>query len=546
MEIEVRQLTKTFGALRANDAVSLRFPAGRVHGVLGENGAGKSTLMKLLSGYLRADGGAILLDGRTVRLASPADALREGVGMIHQDPLDVPAFTALENFYLGSPPATMPDTAAARRLLDKVSGDLGFAVPPDAPLAALTVGQRQQLELMRLLVCGARALILDEPTTGITAAQAAALFAAVRRLAAGGTTVLFVSHKLEEVAELCDTVSVLRAGRVVGEQMPMPQPQDRLLALMFGQTGEAGSRLQSPGPRSGAQPTVWQLKDIVARDGNLELRVPALTIPRGASYGLAGLEGSGQQILLRLLAGRLRPLGGSIALGSAMLAGATAETFRRGGVQYLPADRLEEGVVGALSLADHFALQASAPTRGHEATRPRGPEAPPEHGQRRPHMSQAQQPAAAARARGSVLGRLLVDHQAAREQAESAIAAYAIRGTPDTPLASLSGGNQQRAMLSLLPPHLAGLLMEQPTRGLDVASARSVWQKLLDRTAAGTALVFASADLDELLEYSDYILVFFGGRMSPPIPRSDLSYERLAEMIGGVGFDAELRPEARE
>jgi general nucleoside transport system ATP-binding protein len=334
MQVEVRDLTKTFGALRANDAISLRFGAGQIHGVLGENGAGKSTLMKLLSGYLRADSGSILLDGEPVLLRSPADALAAGVGMIHQDPLDVPAFTALENFFLGSLPATMPDMATARKLLTTIAGQFGFAVPPDAPLARLTVGQRQQLELMRLLAWGARVLILDEPTTGITAAQATALFEAVRRLADSGATVLFVSHKLDEVAALCHTVSVLRAGRVVGEQMAMPQPQGRLLQLMFGEgasqeeeknrrsasqeqeKGRTGEEEKAPLscspllPFSSSGSPVWRLRGIIAREDNLELHVPALDIPRGALIGLAGLEGSGQRVLLRLLSGRLKPLAG--------------------------------------------------------------------------------------------------------------------------------------------------------------------------------------------------------------------------------------------
>jgi simple sugar transport system ATP-binding protein len=507
MNVEVRDLTKSFGALRANDAISLRFGAGQIHGVLGENGAGKSTLMKLLSGFLRADGGSILLDGEPLLLRSPADALAAGIGMIHQDPLDVPAFTALENFFLGSLPATMPDMATARTLLVSLADRFGFGVPPDAPLARLTVGQRQQLELMRLLAWGARVLILDEPTTGITAAQATALFEAVRRLAHSGATVLFVSHKLDEVAALCDTVSVLRAGRVVGEQMAMPQSQSRLLELMFGQGAmqpdrSVGSQRPPPDVLPAAVP-VWRLRDVVAREDNLELHVPALDIARGAAIGLAGLEGSGQRVLLRLLSGRLRPLAGRVLVGDVDLTGERGEAFRRAGVEHLPADRLDDGVVGAFSLAEHFALQA-------------------------PYLPVAS---------GAKRGGILLDRRAARAAAERAIAAYAVRGTPDTPLVALSGGNQQRAMLALLPERITGLLLEQPTRGLDVASARSVWSKLLERRASGTALLFASADLDELLGYADHVLVFFAGRVSPPIPCAELSYARLAEMIGGVGFE---------
>ncbi|MCU0491185.1 MAG: ATP-binding cassette domain-containing protein [Chloroflexaceae bacterium] len=504
MEITVHNLTKTFGSLRANDGISLSFAAGQIHGVLGENGAGKSTLMKVLSGFLRRDGGETRLNGTPTALGSPDAALQSGIGMVHQDPLDVPAFTALENFYCASPRRALPNLAAARRALLNSAKHLGFPVAPDTPIASLTVGQRQQLEIMRLLACGAQVLILDEPTTGITAAQAAALFAALRQLASEGKTVLFVSHKLDEVAALCHTVSVLRAGRVMGAgQMAMPQPQERLLELMFGQnmgdTRSEISDLQQPisnlqSPNSNLQPPtpVWRLDNVTLREGILTLANLNLRLVAGRVVGLAGLEGSGQQLLLRLLSGRLRPAAGRLWLNGNDVTGAHAEVFRRAGVQFLPADRMAEGLVGSLSLTDHLVLQNG---RG-----------------------------------------LLLDRQAATTQARAAIADYNIKATPDTPLLALSGGNQQRAMLALLPERCTGLLLEQPTRGLDVASARSIWERLLARRASGTALVFATADLDEILEYSDEVLVFFGGRVSPPLPRDSLSQTRLAELIGGVGF----------
>jgi simple sugar transport system ATP-binding protein len=504
MNIAVHNLTKTFGELRANDKISLSFAGGQIHGVLGENGAGKSTLMKLLSGFLRPDAGEVLLDGRRARLDSPADALAAGIGMVHQDPLDVAAFSALENFSCGSPRQVMPNRAAARGLLNDLARRLGFSVTPDARVGELTVGQRQQLEIMRLLACGARALILDEPTTGITAAQKLALFAALKRLASAGNTVLFVSHKLDEVAELCNTVSVLRTGRVMQAQLPMPQPQTRLLGMMFGGQ-EAGFEVRgtvaggvpfapqalNPEPRA----PVWSLERLALREGPLSLQELTLDIPAGAVIGLAGLDGSGQQLLLRGLAGLLRPAAGRLLLNGRAVGGKPVARFLEAGVQYLPADRLGEGIIGPLSLADHFALQNHAPG-------------------------------------------VLLNRAGALAATEAAISAYAIKAAPASPLESLSGGNQQRAMLALLAPRCSGILLDQPTRGLDVASARAVWERLLARRAHGAALVFASADFDELLDYSDYVLVFFGGRVSPPIPRASLSSARLAELIGGVGFEA--------
>lgn len=506
MEIVVHNLSKAFGAVRANDDLSLRFAAGQIHGVLGENGAGKSTLMKLIAGFLRPDSGSIRFDGRAANLRGPGDALRAGVGMVHQDPLDMPAFTALENLLCAAPRGAIRSRAAGRQLLTDLAGRLGFTVEPDAPLTSLTVGQRQQLEIIRLLVCGARALILDEPTTGITAAQTRALFAALRRLAAAGNTVLFVSHKLEEVAELCDTVCVLRAGRLVGEQLPMPVPQRRLLELMFGAAAEVSAAAAEQCPaasaapgradtsrptRGGAREAVWRLEGVSARARSVGLHDLSLHIPAGRIVGLAGLDGSGQQILLRLLTGRMHPEAGRILVNGRELSGTGGRAYRAAGVEYLPADRLSEGMIGALSLTEHFAL---------------------------------------------LQGGALVDQRAAERAARVAIADYAIKATPVTPISALSGGNQQRALLALIPPDCRGIACEQPTRGLDVASAQAIWRRLLERRAVGCAIVFASADLDELIAYSDEVLVFFAGRVSAPLPRAELSVARLAELIGGVGF----------
>ncbi len=502
MHVQVRNVTKTFGNVRANDQISLDFAGGQIHGIVGENGAGKSTLMKVLSGFLRPDAGDILLDRELVRLDNPARALRAGIGMIHQDPLDIPAFTVLENFYCASPRAAMPNLRVARHKLLTLAQELGFPVNPDTPIARLTVGQRQQLEITRLLAWGARMLILDEPTTGITTTQKATLFAALRRLAAEhGTTILFVSHKLDEIADLCHTSSVLRAGRVMGEgQMQLPQSQEHLLSLMFGQE-HAARRSPAPGPSTPTPekpdrpvPT-WQLDAVTVHSGNLILRDLTITFPPGSAFGLSGLEGSGQQVLLRLLAGRLQPGDGHILLQGKDVTGAPPPVFRQAGVQYLPADRMADGLVGQLTLRDHIAL-----TRAHDG--------------------------------------VFINRREAHEAAQQAIAGYAIKATPTTPLSALSGGNQQRAMLALLPDQCSGLLLDQPTRGLDVVSARAIWQRLLARRAAGTTLVFASADFEELLTYSDYILVFFAGQVSPPLPVAELTEQRLAEMIGGIGFEA--------
>lgn len=493
MQITVEHLTKRFGAVCANDQLSISFASGQIHGVLGENGAGKSTLMKLLAGYLRPDEGQIRFNGVVQRLRGPGDALAAGVGMVHQEPLDIPAFTVLENLLCAAPPGVFRSRRAAETALRELSAQLGFTVDPTARIEQLTVGQRQQVEIMRLLLCGAQVLILDEPTTGITAAQARALFEALRQIAAEGRTVLFVSHKLEEVAELCDTVTVLRNGRVVPPgQLPMPQPQEYLLSLMFGDAGTASS-MYRPLPTIDAPP-VWELKHVTVRSGMLQLVDLNHRFTAGRIIGLAGLDGSGQQVLLRLLAGQLAPERGQVLVNGRDLSGAGPLVFRQAGIEYLPADRLHDGMIGALSLTDHFALLQ----------------------------------------RNGVL----IDRRWAEELARQAIAEYQIKATPITPIAALSGGNQQRAMLALIPPDARGILAEQPTRGLDVASARAIWSRLQARRDDGCCVIFASPDLDEIMEYSDEVIVCFAGRIGPPIPRALLSAGRLAELIGGVGFEA--------
>jgi simple sugar transport system ATP-binding protein len=501
MDIAIHNLTRTFGTLRANDTISLHFAAGKIHGILGENGAGKSTLMKLLAGFLQPDDGQIYLDDHQVSLDSPADALRAGIGMVYQEPLDVPAFTALENFFCASPRNRIPNRTVARQQLLHFAAELDFPVESDARIASLTIGQRQQLEIIRLLAAGARLLILDEPTTGITATQKAALFAALRRLATEGKTVLFVSHKLDEVDELCDTASVLRGGQVMGEgQMTMPQKRDHLLGLMFGQHQHQPTiamPLQSFVP-SLPHP-VWRLQHVSLRSGNLSLHDISLDIRAGMVLGLAGVDGSGQQLLLHMLAGLIHPDEGTVLVNGKNMTAASLADYQADGVQYVPADRMRDGLISSFSLTDHIALYYTT-------------------------------------------GLLLKNRQEAQSEAQEAIAEYDIRATPTTPMEDLSGGNQQRAMLALLPPRCTGLLLEQPTRGLDVASAGNIWQRLQARCADGTALVFTSPDLDELIEYSDSVLVFYSGRVSRAIPRAELNANRLAEMIGGIGFAENERP----
>jgi simple sugar transport system ATP-binding protein len=485
MRIELIDIHKHFGPVRANDGISLTLEPGTIHGLLGENGAGKTTLVKCLSGYLTPDRGTILADGQPVSFASPAEAIRRGIGMLHQDPLDFPQMRVLDNFLLAFDRRLLPDRRRGAALLQELGARFQFALDPDAEVTGLTVGERQQLEILRLLALGARVIILDEPTTGISAPQKVQLFATLRRLAEEeGRSVVFVSHKLEEVEELCHRVTVLRHGKVTG-QAEAPFRVERLVEMMFGRSLPPAERVPvEPGP------PVLEVEGLAVPSYQLTVEGVNLQVRAGEVIGLAGLEGSGQRLFLRACAGLERVSAGRIRVGGRDLTGAPYRRFLEAGVAYLPAGRLEEGLVAGLTLAEHFALAERE-------------------------------------------GSFFLNWTAVRERAADHIRRFNIVGRPDTPVEALSGGNQQRAMLALLPPRLNLLLMEHPTRGLDIESADWVWQQLLARRAEGTAILFISADLDEILERADRVVVFFGGRMSAPLEARSTTVEQLGYLIAG-------------
>lgn len=488
MHIDLQHIYKSFGTLRANADLSLRFESGRIYAILGENGAGKSTLMKILSGYQPPDSGTILIDGVPQHFATPADALARGIGMLHQDPLDVPPLTVLDNFMLGRREGLLPQRKAARAQLEDTAARLGFAINPLTYVDTLTIGERQQLEIVRLLSMGAKTIILDEPTTGISAAQKNTLFGALKRLASDeGLTVILVSHKLEDVAALCDEVYILRGGALVGNRN-MPTPIPELVALMFGEAPLLPSR---PSPTLGE--VVLRAENLVIPARRFVVRGISLSVRAGEVIGLAGLDGSGQSDFLRACAGLQTPSEGKIWLGETNITHRDYSSLLRQGVAYAPAGRLEEGLVAGLTLSDHFALVG--------------------------------------------IGGPWIDRAKVRQYAEKQIARYYIRGRPESRIEQLSGGNQQRTLIALLPQALRLLLLEDPTRGLDVESTRWVWSQLLERRAGGAAIVFASPDLDEIVEYSDRVVVFYAGTATvvDDLQHGDNAVERLGQLIGGKG-----------
>ena len=549
MHIELREIKKYFGPVRANDGISLVFEPGRIYGLLGENGAGKSTLMKILSGYQAPTSGAVLLESEVVSFSSPFDALSRGIGMLYQEPQDFPPLQVLENHLLAYDDRFLLDFRGGRRSLQSYAERFGFVIDPQVDVNSLTLGERQQMELMRLLSLGAQLLVLDEPTTGISAEQKEKLFGTMHRLAyEEGRTIILVSHKLDEVQELCEEVAVLRRGKLVGTNQ-IPCENRELVRLMFGADVPRAERVSSK-----CEAMTLTVDQASIHTYRLDVDVPSLEAHSGEVIGLAGLEGSGQRLFMEACAG-LRPIrsgeilfdgkqlrgrrspffwthwlplasligavawlavgwarGGSTGLTFALsvaLALVVAGTFwlmstllvswtgtppyhefqRRGGA-YVAAGRLELGLISGLSIAEHRALTT-------------------------PDQS------------------LIVNWKAAHRDMERRIEKFSIVGQPDTPVEALSGGNQQRVMISLLNSPLRLLLLEHPTRGLDVTSANFIWGQFQERCAQGTTILFMSADLDELLDRSDRIVVFSGGGVVGTLSTDETSVDELGHLIGG-------------
>jgi ABC-type uncharacterized transport system ATPase subunit len=487
MRIELKDIYKYFGPVHANDGVTLCVESGTLHGLLGENGAGKSTLMKVLSGFLSPDQGEVLIDGMPVRFTSPAQAMALGIGMLHQDPLDFPALSLIDNFLLGEPGSFRVDRHLTRRKLIELAAQFDFKFDPDVLVSNLSIGERQQLEIIRLIWRGVNLLILDEPTTAISAQQKDKLFAALRKLTEHGKTILFVSHKLEEVKELCNRVTVLAHGKVTGEN-EMPCPTERLVEMMFGRAIKVGKR-----SAVSLGKTVLDLSHFTLNDWRLEVKDLSLEIRSGEVIGLAGLEGSGQHLVLKACAGLIRPKAGRIQMNHQEMTDRPYREYLKAGVTYMAAGRLEEGLIAGMTLAEHHALIERHPP-------------------------------------------FWVNWAMAGETAAQRIQEFKIRGQPTTPVEELSGGNQQRTLLSLLPPQSKILLMEHPTRGLDLESTEYIWELLLNRARKGTAILFISSELDELLDRSHRILVFFGGHIRI-LETNQVNGIQLGESIGGKGFE---------
>lgn len=492
MRIKLIGIKKSFGPVIANDDINLEVPSGTILGVLGENGAGKSTLMKILSGFIHADHGKIILDDTEIHINSPADAILAGIGMLHQDPLDFPSLKAIDNFIAGSHGTHVVDRFFPNRKeilaqFNNLKNEFGFSIDPNAYIDTLTVGERQQLEILRLLWLGVRILILDEPTTGISLTQKEKLFATLQQLSKTGKTIIFVSHKLEDVEGLCHRIAVLRRGKLIGDELPPYQTQS-LVTMMFGKPITLPERLPSQ-----FGDCLLELDNFEIDNRRVHTRAVSLHIRSGEVIGLAGMEGSGQLPFLRACAGMIRSSNGRIILSGIDITGKNYLTFREKGVTYIPASRIEEGLIPGLSLQEHFTL-------------------------------------------ANYSHKFFISDRAYQKICQEQIENFNIKGTPSTPIETLSGGNQQRTLLALMQSNQRLILIEHPTRGLDVESAIDIWKKLKERCRQGASIIFISSDLDEISYYADRVLVFFSGNISAPMDAQKTQSDTLGQFIGGKGW----------
>ncbi|MGD8372496.1 MAG: ATP-binding cassette domain-containing protein [Syntrophobacterales bacterium] len=483
MRVEFQDIHKYYGRVRANVAINLVLEPGRIYGLLGENGAGKSTLMRMLAGHTQPSKGCILFDGEVADGLNPSRALKMGVGMLYQDPLDFPALNIFENFLLGGRKRAKKQTLHRLRELGE---RFHFSLPPGEKVSELTVGERQQLELLRLLDLGVKVLVLDEPTTGISITQKEMLFATMRQLAKDrGRTIVFVTHKLAEVEELCEEVIVLRRGKLVA-RLESPFQSDELIKLMFGSEHDGIGKTQLR-PELGKEKFL-QLHNVQLLGDKYTLRDVSLQIRPGEILGLAGLEGSGQELLLRGLAGLARVGKGRLIFDGEEFQGRPYLKFRQAGIHFLPAARLEHGLFPNLSLVEHFRLAFPERNGGH--------------------------------------GQLLP---------EEGIKKFSIQAQLSTAARALSGGNQQRLLLALIPRQTRLLLLEHPTRGLDHGAGQQVWSHLLDRCRRDAALIFSSADLDEIKAHSHRVLVFYNRQIIADRPVHSIEVEEMGRLMAGQG-----------
>ncbi len=497
MKLELRGITKRFGSLVANDNVNLVAEPGKIHCLLGENGAGKSTLMNVLYGLYQPDGGQILLDDQPVSFAGPGDAMAAGIGMVHQHFMLVPVFTVAENVMLGHEPTKFGgflDRDEARAKVREVSDRFGFDIDPDALVGDLPVGVQQRVEIIKALIGDAKVLIFDEPTAVLTPQETDELMHIMRQLRDAGTAIGFITHKLREVREVADQITVIRLGKIVGEASPSSSAAE-LASMMVGRAVDldVSKTPAKPGKAS------FQVRNLSAWNaaGTKVLDDVSLDIHEGEILVIAGVQGNGQTELTEAIIGMHGKTSGSVSLDGRELIGKNVKQVLDLGVGFVPEDRTEDGLVAEFTIAENLMLDRSD----------------------RPPF-----------AKGISLRLDFLREFAEQKRKEFDIRSQSI----DSTASQLSGGNQQKVVLAReLSRELRLLVASQPTRGLDVGSIEFVHEQIVATRDKGIPVMIVATELDEATALGDRIAVMYKGKIVGIVP-ADTPREVLGQMMAGI------------
>jgi len=497
MKLELRNITKRFGTLVANDNISLTLAPGEILSLLGENGAGKSTLMNVLYGLLGPDEGQILIDDQAVKFAGPGDAMAAGIGMVHQHFMLIPVFTVAENVVLGHEPTGIVgnlDLEAARKLVKEISDRFGFDIDPDARVQDLPVGAQQRVEIIKSLARDAKVLVLDEPTAVLTPQETDELMDIMRGLSKNGTSIIFITHKLREVQKVADRIIVIRQGKVVSEASPKATAGE-LASLMVGREVDLDTKKKAA--KLGAETLV--VKNLTVLDDRYQQMVDGISfsVNDGEILAIAGVQGNGQTELAEAILGLRKIHSGSITVAGKDLTKSNVRQVLEAGVGYIPEDRKKDGLVGEFTIAENLMLDGSFG---------------------KPFAKGVQ-----------------IDFAKRDEIAAELIEEFDIR-TPsaDTLAKQLSGGNQQKVVVAReMSRDLRVLIASQPTRGVDVGSIEFIHEQIVAARDAGKTVVIISTELDEVLALADRIAVMYRGRIVG-IVDAKTTREKLGKMMAGI------------
>ncbi len=491
--LQIEGVSKRFGQTLANNNISLALEKGEIVALLGENGAGKTTLMSILFGHYVPDSGRVLVDGKELPAGRPRAAIRAGIGMVHQHFALAPNLTVLENVTTGTESLWSPRSRRreARAKLLAISERFGLKVDPDARLGDLSVGEQQRVEILKALYNDARILVLDEPTAVLTQIEAERLFATLKDMAAQGLSLIFISHKLDEVMSTADRVMVLRGGRHVAERRASETSKAELAELMVGRAVSRPVREPSaPGE------VVLEAAAVTVRIGEVDrLKAVDFRLRAGEVLGIIGVSGNGQAVLAQLLSGTAARTSGDLLLFGKPVDTLTVADVVSAGIGRIPEDRNKDGAIGEMAIWENAILERLPAFSRHG----------------------------------------LVDRRAGMAFAQTIIDAFDVRGgSPASRIRLLSGGNMQKLILGrnlIDRPHI--LLAAQPARGLDEGAVAAVHERILDARRQGTAVLLISEDLDEVMALADRIQAIVGGRLSPPIPAEEASARKLGLMMAG-------------